>query len=137
MRARFYAPSLGVFTQADTVAGTAQDPLSLNRYLYTAANPATLVDPDGHAYCGPTGSCVAARAPTRRRRRRSTMRRPTTHPRRHVGAALDASSAGPVLANRVERLPDRVEAGDRFVRDRNRRDACGEQVATAGDEALP
>jgi RHS repeat-associated protein len=53
--ARFYAPSLGTFTQADTTAGSAQDPASMNRYLYTAANPATLIDPDGHAYCGPDG----------------------------------------------------------------------------------
>jgi RHS repeat-associated protein len=53
--ARFYAPSLGTFTQADTTAGSAQDPVSMNRYLYTAANPATLIDPDGHAYCGPDG----------------------------------------------------------------------------------
>ncbi len=46
--ARFYQPSLGVFTQLDSVAGSAQDPLSLNRYLYAEANPATLIDPDGH-----------------------------------------------------------------------------------------
>jgi hypothetical protein len=30
------------------VTGSAQNPLSLNRYLYALANPATLVDPDGH-----------------------------------------------------------------------------------------
>ncbi len=30
--------------------GSAQDPASLNRFLYAAANPATLIDPDGH--CG-------------------------------------------------------------------------------------
>ncbi len=46
--ARFYQPSLGVFTQLDSVAGSAQDTLSLNRYLYAEANPATLIDPDGH-----------------------------------------------------------------------------------------
>ncbi len=53
--ARFYTPSLGTFTQLDTVAGQAQDPASLNRYLYAAANPATLIDPTGHKYCGPDG----------------------------------------------------------------------------------
>ena len=48
MSARFYAPGAGTFTQADTVMGTAADPLSMNRYLYAQANPATLTDPSGH-----------------------------------------------------------------------------------------
>jgi RHS repeat-associated protein len=46
--ARAYVPDLGTFTSLDTVAGSAQNPLTLNRYLYANANPATLVDPDGH-----------------------------------------------------------------------------------------
>jgi RHS repeat-associated protein len=46
--ARSYDPSLGAFTSFDSVAGSAQNPLSLNRYLYATANPATLIDPDGH-----------------------------------------------------------------------------------------
>jgi RHS repeat-associated protein len=46
--ARSYDPSLGAFTSFDSVTGSAQNPLTLNRYLYAAANPATLVDPDGH-----------------------------------------------------------------------------------------
>jgi len=45
--ARFYSPGLGTFTQLDTLQGQALDPLSLNRYLYAAANPATLIDPTG------------------------------------------------------------------------------------------
>ena len=48
--ARFYSPGLGVFTQLDTVQGSALDPLSLNRYLYAAADPETLVDPSGHSW---------------------------------------------------------------------------------------
>ncbi len=47
--ARSYDPSLGTFTSFDTVSGSAQNPLTLNRYLYALGNPATLVDPDGHA----------------------------------------------------------------------------------------
>lgn len=47
--ARFYDPGLGTFTQLDSVAGSAQNPLSLNRYLYAWANPASMIDPDGHA----------------------------------------------------------------------------------------
>ena len=46
--ARSYDPSLGAFTSFDSAAGSAQNPLTLNRYLYANANPATLVDPDGH-----------------------------------------------------------------------------------------
>ncbi len=45
--ARFYAPGLGAFTQADTLTGSALEPLSLNRYLYAHANPATMIDPTG------------------------------------------------------------------------------------------
>jgi RHS repeat-associated protein len=47
-QARSYDPSLGGFTSIDSVSGSAQNPLTLNRYLYANANPATLVDPDGH-----------------------------------------------------------------------------------------
>jgi RHS repeat-associated protein len=50
-QARSYDPSLGGFTSLDSVAGSAQNPLTLNRYLYANANPATLVDPDGHSTC--------------------------------------------------------------------------------------
>ncbi len=46
--ARAYDPALGAFTGLDTTAGSAQDPITLNRYLYAGADPATLIDPDGH-----------------------------------------------------------------------------------------
>jgi RHS repeat-associated protein len=49
MGARAYAPHLGTFTKLDTYAGRAQDPISLNRYLYAHANPGTLIDPSGHS----------------------------------------------------------------------------------------
>ena len=47
-QARSYDPSLGEFTSFDSVGGSAQNPLTLNRFLYADADPATLVDPDGH-----------------------------------------------------------------------------------------
>jgi RHS repeat-associated protein len=54
--ARFYAPLLGTFTQLDTYPGDPASPLSLNRYLYAAANPWTLIDPTGHRFeMGPGG----------------------------------------------------------------------------------
>jgi RHS repeat-associated protein len=49
--ARSYDPSLGALTSFDSVSGSAVNPLTLNRYLYADANPATLVDPDGHSVC--------------------------------------------------------------------------------------
>lgn len=57
--ARLYTPGLGGFTQEDSVSGSAQDPLSMNRYLFAEANPATLIDPNGHAVTGTTllGGC--------------------------------------------------------------------------------
>ncbi len=63
--ARDYAPGLGTFTSLDSVLGSAQNPWQLNRFLYAAANPATLIDPDGHcvpvaAAAGPGGVLVAA-----------------------------------------------------------------------------
>ncbi len=48
MGARLYSPGVGAFTSLDAVAGSAQSPLSMNRFLYAAADPATLVDPTGH-----------------------------------------------------------------------------------------
>jgi RHS repeat-associated protein len=49
MGARLYSPHLGTFTALDTVRGSAQDPISMNRFLYAHANPTTLIDPTGHA----------------------------------------------------------------------------------------
>ncbi len=48
LRARFYDPLRGRFTQLDTFLGSPQDPLSLHRYLYCHADPANLWDPSGH-----------------------------------------------------------------------------------------
>ena len=44
-----YSPGLGAFTQLDTTAGSAQNPLSMNRFVYAEGNPETLVDPSGHS----------------------------------------------------------------------------------------
>ncbi len=47
--ARQYDPATGAFTGLDSVLGSAQNPLSLNRYLYGHANPEVMIDLDGHA----------------------------------------------------------------------------------------
>ncbi len=48
--ARSYNPTIGTFTSLDSLHGSAGNPALLTGYLYANANanPATLVDPDGH-----------------------------------------------------------------------------------------
>lgn len=48
LRARYYAPRIGRFTQQDTYAGDPKDPLSLNLYTYGYNNPVRYSDPSGH-----------------------------------------------------------------------------------------
>ncbi len=52
LRARLYDPQTGQFLQRDTAAGTAANPLSLNRYGYAAGDPTRLVDPSGRSPFG-------------------------------------------------------------------------------------
>ena len=56
MSARFYSPAIGAFTSLDSVAGTAQNPATMNRFLYALGNPASLIDPTGH-YPNPLQIC--------------------------------------------------------------------------------
>ena len=50
LRARWYDPATGRFTQQDSWAYyDPNDPLSLNLYLYCYGNPVMYVDPSGHA----------------------------------------------------------------------------------------
>lgn len=48
LRARYYSPNTGRFTQYDTFGGYPSDPMTLNHYLYANANPVKYVDPSGH-----------------------------------------------------------------------------------------
>jgi RHS repeat-associated protein len=57
--ARAYIPDLGTFASLDTVTGSAQNPLTLNRYLYALGNPATMVDPSGHCAIYPNNQETA------------------------------------------------------------------------------
>ncbi|MBZ0277692.1 MAG: RHS repeat-associated core domain-containing protein [Anaerolineae bacterium] len=47
LRARYYAPGLGVFTALDPFEGMAGRPMSLNGYSWVEGNPAMIVDPSG------------------------------------------------------------------------------------------
>jgi hypothetical protein len=46
--ARWYSPTIGRFTQPDTILPNLYDPQSLNRYGYVSNNPMNYVDPSGH-----------------------------------------------------------------------------------------
>lgn len=48
LRARYYAPGIGRFTQMDLFLGNTHDPLSLNLYTYCSNNPLRFIDPSGH-----------------------------------------------------------------------------------------
>ncbi len=48
LRARYYNPALGRFLSQDTYPYNFNNPVELNRYVYTANNPVNLVDPSGH-----------------------------------------------------------------------------------------
>ena len=48
LRARYYSPATGRFTQRDSFGGYYNDPLSLNRYTYVSNNPLKYKDPSGH-----------------------------------------------------------------------------------------
>ena len=81
--ARLYPPSLGSWTSLDTVTGGAQDPLSMNRFLYAEANPATLIDPTGHyAQMGEDicPSCVPGSKPVPGQSAASTSYKPVRNP---------------------------------------------------------
>jgi RHS repeat-associated protein len=48
LRARYYDPTVGRFTSADTADVTLDNPTELNRYLYVASDPVNAADPTGH-----------------------------------------------------------------------------------------
>jgi Predicted transcriptional regulators len=48
LRARYYDPEIGRFVTEDSYWGEANDPLSLNYYLYCNGNAVNQIDPSGH-----------------------------------------------------------------------------------------
>ncbi|WMS88919.1 RHS repeat domain-containing protein [Pleionea litopenaei] len=49
LRARYYDPNIGRFTQMDTWMGRNHDPITLHKYLYANADPVNGIDPSGYA----------------------------------------------------------------------------------------
>lgn len=61
LRARYYAPNVGVFTALDPFEGMAQRPMSLNGYSWVEGNPINMVDPSGTCpagYVDVAGNCA-------------------------------------------------------------------------------
>ena len=48
LRARYYNPEIGRFTRQDEWLGRDGEPLTLNKYLYTHADPVNGTDPSGY-----------------------------------------------------------------------------------------
>jgi RHS repeat-associated protein len=62
MGTRWYAPGQGRFTTRDVLFGDPLHPISLNQWVYGAANPVTMWDPTGMGPCDPSeGRCVHTR----------------------------------------------------------------------------
>ena len=59
LRARYYAPGLGVFPSLDPVEGIPEHASSLNRYSYVAGNTINAVDPTGLC-AGAVSACTLA-----------------------------------------------------------------------------
>lgn len=64
LRARYYNPSTGTFTSADSYIGQIRNPLSLNRYAYGQNNPVNGIDPTGHSWLGDAWNGVKSAAKT-------------------------------------------------------------------------
>ena len=48
LRARYYNPATGRFTQMDAWMGVDSDPITLNKYVYANVDPVNMVDPSGY-----------------------------------------------------------------------------------------
>lgn len=59
LRARYYDTEIGRFMSRDTWAYDYGNPIELNRYVYTANNPATFVDPSGYGFVQDAGNYLS------------------------------------------------------------------------------
>jgi RHS repeat-associated protein len=96
MVARDYSPATGTFTSLDSVQGGAANPLTMNRYVYALANPATLIDPDGHFVINDGSGVRPILTPSQPRTSRSTRR-----PRRAGGGSGSLHVSGSLRCSAV------------------------------------
>jgi RHS repeat-associated protein len=63
LRARWYDPAVGRFISSDPFSGMASRPITLNKYGYADASPATLADPSGNCpLCIVAGAVIGGTA---------------------------------------------------------------------------
>ena len=62
LRARYYNPDVGRFTQMDTYQGRMSEPLTLHKYMYTHADPINNIDPSGNVTLSGVMAGIRARA---------------------------------------------------------------------------
>ncbi|QPC82466.1 RHS repeat-associated core domain-containing protein [Phototrophicus methaneseepsis] len=58
LRARYYAPEIGVFTALDPFEGIQNRPMSLNGYSWVEGNPINNVDPNGNFILAGAGAAA-------------------------------------------------------------------------------
>ena len=58
LRARYYNPHQGRFTQQDSWMGNSSDPITLHKYLYANANPVNNIDPTGNFSLGSVSASI-------------------------------------------------------------------------------
>lgn len=114
--ARAYDPNLAAFTSLDTVAGGAQNPLTLNRFLYALASPATLIDPDGH-YVDWGNDADSIQSAIAQNKNRAAIARYNAQStvRRHVQDEIDERISDPKLARWLAIARDPAAAANRGV----------------------
>ncbi|MCC6220523.1 MAG: type IV secretion protein Rhs [Deltaproteobacteria bacterium] len=59
LRARYYTPFNGRFSQMDSFSGFASRPASLNKFIYANSNPVSYTDPSGQISIGAVSATVA------------------------------------------------------------------------------
>jgi predicted AAA+ superfamily ATPase len=131
-----HAPTLGAFTSLDDVAGSAQNPLSLNRFLY-AADPETLVD---QMYCIGLPDCsvdwrpVVAHWRASLRERVGRVQRRMEYLRRVVDLELDELLPGvPAIAIEGPKAVGKTATATHRARTIVRLDDDGELAIAAAD----
>jgi len=141
MGARFYDPGTGGFTQLDDVMGSAQDPLSMNRFLYAEGDPTTLVDPTGHGTecqigyaCGQAERATEQRTRSQYEQRQQTARR-NQHDERQSGGRegnrIATTAHTPTIATRSFSDLTRMSRDQLIEYQQSRQAACSGQLANA------
>jgi RHS repeat-associated protein len=137
-QARSYDPSLGAFTSLDSVTGSTQNPLTLNRFLYANANPATLVDPDGHfAFAIPLVYVVATVAVGALTAEATILANPQTREKQQEGIAWGLGALGDAIRTGADKIANWHTGGsESFFSKTSSMALAAKQAQTANTLAL-